>query len=165
MGLAQGFIEPLEATALHIIIATAQEFIDAFDAGDFTPRYRATFNTGIAARYEGIRDYIVAHYRMNRRARPGYWQDAANMDALSDDLKAVITAWFTGADLSETLQDLGIGSYYPNLSWHCLFAGYGTFPARTALRRPLAVDRIADQARVERFLNRAAVNFQPAAAP
>lgn len=164
MGLAQGFIEPLEATALHIIIATAQEFIDAFDAGDFTPRYRATFNTRIAARYEGIRDYIVAHYRMNRRARPGYWQDAANMDALSDDLKAVITAWFTGADLSETLQDLGIGSYYPNLSWHCLFAGYGTFPARTALRRPLAVDRIADQARVERFLNRAAVNFQPAAA-
>ena len=35
----------------------------------------------IAARYEGVRDYIVAHYRMNQRdADRGYWRDAAGLD-------------------------------------------------------------------------------------
>ena len=37
-GLAQGFIEPLEATALHIVIATALDFIRAFELGGFTAR-------------------------------------------------------------------------------------------------------------------------------
>ncbi|MGK3865274.1 tryptophan 7-halogenase, partial [Enterococcus faecium] len=67
VGLSQGFIEPLEATALHIVQATVEGFIDAWQAGNFTPHHRDAFNATIAARYEGIRDYIVCHYRVNQR--------------------------------------------------------------------------------------------------
>lgn len=165
MGLAQGFIEPLEATALHIVIATIQEFLAAYEGGNFTARHRDMFNARIGARYDGIRDYIVAHYRMNRRGGSGYWHDASTMDALSDNLKTLITAWFTGADLGEAIDDLGVGGYYPNLSWHCLFAGYGTFPAATALRAPVAADRAANGDQIERFLARAAANFSSPGGP
>ena len=69
VGLSQGFIEPLEATALHIVQATVEGFIDALAQGGFTPAQRDAFNARINRRYDGIRDYIVAHYRMNTRDR------------------------------------------------------------------------------------------------
>jgi tryptophan 6-halogenase len=133
-GLAQGFIEPLEATALHIVIATALEFITALELGNFTPEHRDGFNQAAAARYEGIRDYIVAHYRMNQRHDTEYWHANAANQALSDPLKAMMTAWFTQADLPAAIDEAYDQRYYSNGSWHCLFAGYGTFPAPEKLR-------------------------------
>ena len=129
-GLAQGFIEPLEATALHIVIATALEFAQAYEAGGFTPQHRDAFNASIATRYEGIRDYIVAHYRLNQRTDTDYWRANARNDALSDGLKAMMSAWFRHEDMSRANDAAYAGKrYYANASWHCLFAGYGTFPS------------------------------------
>ena len=48
VGLAQGFLEPLEATALHLVIATVEAFLDAVDADGFTARARTPFNARIA---------------------------------------------------------------------------------------------------------------------
>lgn len=130
VGLSQGFLEPLEATALHIVQSTMEAFIQTYGDGGFTPRHRDAFNASINMRYEGIRDYIVAHYALNRRDSPGYWQDAAEIEALSDPLKQVMTAWFTGGDVAATVEQLGIARYYTAMSWHALFAGYGIFPKR-----------------------------------
>ena len=157
VGLSQGFIEPLEATALHIVQATVEGFLAAHDAG--TDEAKATFNTALNARYDGIRDYIVCHYRMNRRTDSAYWRDAARVETLSGNLKAVMTAWFTGADLEAEIARLGIGSYYPSLSWHCLLAGYGTFPQDAKLRPPEPDLPLADMARIDDFIARCARNF------
>ena len=43
VGLSQGFIEPLEATALHIVQATVEGFIQAYQAGGFTAEHRDAF--------------------------------------------------------------------------------------------------------------------------
>lgn len=128
-GLAQGFVEPLEATALHIVIATALDFARSFSAGGFTPQHRDTFNASIAARYDGIRDYIVAHYRMSQRSDTDYWRACAANQALSDPLKGMMSAWFTHEDIAAANRALnGDTPVYAAMSWHCLFAGYGTFP-------------------------------------
>jgi tryptophan 6-halogenase len=158
-GLAQGFIEPLEATALHIVIATALEFIAALEQGNFTPEYRDRFNLAAAARYEGIRDYIVAHYRMNQRHDTDYWRANAANQALSDPLKAMMTAWFTQADLATAIDEVYDQRYYSNGSWHCLFAGYGTFPAPEKMR-PLPENAAgADLAAIEAMLAACGRNF------
>ncbi|HEV2865662.1 MAG TPA: tryptophan halogenase family protein, partial [Allosphingosinicella sp.] len=99
VGLSQGFLEPLEATALHIVQATVERFIESFEAGGFTAAHRDAFNAAINARYEGIRDYIVCHYRVNRRTDTDYWRDNARHDNLSDSLKSILTCWFTAGDL------------------------------------------------------------------
>lgn len=161
VGLSQGFIEPLEATALHLVQATVEGFIQAFDKGHMTDIHAHSFNTDIAARFEGIRDYIVAHYRMNKRHDSVYWRDNASNDALSDNLKSLMTAWFTGADLSAEIDRLGIAKYYSALSWHCLFAGYGTFPADDKLRASLDGLALADMAQVDRFLTEQVQFFPP----
>ncbi len=160
LGLAQGFIEPLEATALHIVQATVEGFLHAWRDGGFTPQHRVGFNRMIAARYEGIRDYIVCHYRMNRRGDTAYWRDNAANGALSDSLKAIITCWFTGGDLEAEILRQDIAGYYPPSSWHCLLAGYGQFPDAERLR-PDAPRPPTDMAAVDEFIARCALNFPP----
>ncbi len=159
VGLAQGFIEPLEATALHIVQATVEGFIDAVEQDGFAPLGRDAFNQRIAARYDGIRDYIVCHYRMNRRTDTQYWRDNAANQNLSDTLKAVMTSWFQGEDLTETIARLGIGKYYASLSWHCLLAGYGAFPDDDRIKPPGNDIQIIDMSHIDQFIGRCALNF------
>ena len=157
IGLAQGFIEPLEATALHIVLATVEGFIDTVD--DEGEAGRAGFNDRTARRYEGIRDYIVAHYRLQLRRDTPYWRDAAAMECLSDSLKDMITAWFKGADLEEEIAQQDIAAFYPALSWHCLLAGYGNFPDPTKLVPPGAdVDQF-DMPAIDAFIAGCASNY------
>jgi len=157
IGLSQGFIEPLEATALHIVHTTLTGFLDAYLADGFGAAHRDQFNAAIHARYEGIRDYIVCHYRMNRRQDTQYWRDNAANPNLSDALKAVITCWFQGGELEAMVRDLGIERYYAALSWHCLLAGYGQFPDRLGAPEPDLP--LADMAWIDRFVAGCAMNF------
>ncbi len=156
VGLSQGFIEPLEATALHIVQATVEGYLDAVDHDGS----RDDFNRRIAARYEGIRDYIVAHYRFNTRTDTDYWRANAAQQNLSASLRAMMTCWFTGGDLAEEIARQDIAKYYAPLSWHCLMAGYGAFPDDAKLRMPEAGLPLADMAKVERFVAGCASNFQ-----
>ena len=136
VGLAQGFIEPLEATALHLVQATVEGFIAAWEQGDFTPRHRDRFNTAIAGRFDGVRDYIVCHYRVNQRRDTPYWRDNGTNDALSDPLRRVLHCWTSGGDLGAEIERLGIARYYSAISWHCLLSGYGLYPDTATLRAP-----------------------------
>jgi 2-polyprenyl-6-methoxyphenol hydroxylase-like FAD-dependent oxidoreductase len=154
VGLSQGFVEPLEATALHVVLATVETFIDSWEADE-----RDGFNAAIARRYEGIRDYLVCHYRTALRSDTDYWRDATRMDCLSDSLKAIITAWFTGADLEREILEQGADAFYPPSSWHCMLAGYGNFPDESRLFAPGPDVAPIDMAQIERFVSGCAMNF------
>lgn len=156
IGLAQGFVEPLEATALHVVLATVGGFIDAAEQPD-RDAASAAFNADIARRIEGIRDYIVAHYRAARRSDTDYWRDATRHNHLSDSLKGLFTAWFTGADLIAEIDRQDIARYYAPVSWHCLFGGYGNYPAK--LTTPPPAMPVADMARIDRFVTACASHF------
>jgi 2-polyprenyl-6-methoxyphenol hydroxylase-like FAD-dependent oxidoreductase len=157
IGLAQGFLEPLEATALHIVLATVGSFVRDVETTGTGEDTRTAFNRTIARRYEGIRDYIVAHYRTALRTDTDYWRDATKHDRLSDSLKGLITAWFTGRDLVEevTRQDI---PFYSPISWNCMLAGYGNFPAPERLVVPPEGQAI-DMDGIDRFNNGCAINF------
>ncbi|GAA0857448.1 tryptophan halogenase family protein [Aliiglaciecola litoralis] len=128
VGLSQGFIEPLEATALHLVQDTLENFIGAFEAGKFSQQHQAEFNQRISARFEGIRDYIVCHYKVNNRTDTQYWMDNRNNPHISDQLQQILACWDAGGDVTALLDGLGISQFYPAVSWHCLLSGYGRFP-------------------------------------
>lgn len=159
VGLAQGFIEPLEATALHIVMATVEGFFEQVEAKGMTEEGRDAFNRDIAWRYEGIRDYIVCHYRAAQRRDTQYWRDATGHDELSNSLKSIFTCWFTGGDLVEEVARQGIESCYTALSWHCLLAGYGNFPNAAKLVPPEAGLATADLDWVRQFVAGCASNY------
>ena len=107
VGLSQGFLEPLEATALHVVITPPRAFLDAW-----APTSATSFNAIIARRYEGIRDYLVCHYRTAQRSDTDYWRDATSNDDLSDSLKGLMTTWFTGEDLEQEVRRQDIARVY-----------------------------------------------------
>jgi hypothetical protein len=154
VGLAQGFLEPLEATALHIVINTVESFLESWDE-----QRRDEFNAAIARRYEGIRDYLVCHYRTAQRTDTEYWRDAASNNALSDSLKGVITAWFKGEHLEQEVTRQDIGKFYLPMSWHCMLAGYGNFPGPDMMKPPGPDVVQVNMADVERFVGGCAMNF------
>ena len=132
LGLAQGFIEPLEATALHLVQLTIERFIEAYSEGQFTNQHQNAFNQETSERFESVRDYIVAHYKLNTRDDSDYWREnRANMN-LSDSLLHILDAWYRQKDVSDVISKLQQKSHFGVTSWHCLLAGYGAFPKLAA---------------------------------
>ena len=162
VGLAQGFVEPLEATALHLVLNTVDLFIDHLERGGFTARHRDAFNGAITGRVERVRDYIVAHYKLNTRDDTDYWRANRANEHLSEPLLQILDVWFRRGDLAGLLgQSEGL-SHFQSLSWHCLLAGYGAFPPLADAQRD-DVDFYRDRD-VGRFLTGCALNFPAHAA-
>lgn len=161
VGLSQGFIEPLEATALLLVQLTIEEFIAALNTANFAPTHREQFNERISTRFDAIRDYIVAHYVVNSRTDTKYWQDNANHNKVSQSLLDVIASWTSGEDLTEELRRQKIETFYPTMSWHCLLAGYGIYPAKDGLQVRDAEKHQAKLGEIREFIRRCALNYEP----
>lgn len=156
IGLSQGFLEPLEATALHLALNTIEGFMNCFESGQFTSQNRDQFNISITHKFESVRDYIVAHYKLNTRDDTEYWRANRHNDHLSPQLRQIIRTWSNIGDLSKELRQLE-HSHFNNLSWHCLLAGYGTFPPLAETQRK-DIDFYKSQ-KIEHFLSGCSLNF------
>lgn len=77
IGLASGFLEPLESTSIFLIQAAAVDLIDLMPAptADRTidPRLADEFNRLTTMHYERIRDFLILHYVANRREGEPLW--------------------------------------------------------------------------------------------
>lgn len=160
IGLSQGFIEPLEATALHLVHETIEKFAESM----LSPRFQTqkslikeAFNEEITRRFNGVRDYIVCHYKMNTRTDSNYWKDNRENNDISIQLADVIETWRTGGDISPVLQKHKMTQYYPVISWYCLLAGYGAFkPITSENKLPKG-----NMKQLAQFLMRSTSSFAP----
>jgi len=134
VGLSQGFIEPLEATALLFIQRTAQGFLECVEAGDLSERAQEKFNAKMNEHFEGTRDYIVTHYKTNTRTDTEYWRANNANPNISDALKELYAIWMSGKSIAPDVGRQRIGKGYPIFSWYCILAGMGIFPAKDKLR-------------------------------
>lgn len=139
VGLSQGFIEPLEATALMLIQFTVMHFIELLEKGHFTALYQDKFNQRINQFFEGVRDYVVAHYYLNTRNDTDYWRANRAHTHISDRLGSFIEAWDQGLDFEAALSRHQDTLMYLRPSWYCLFAGMGRFPRQhsTSSHQPI----------------------------
>lgn len=159
VGLSQGFIEPLEATALLFIQQTASSFAEFLDQGDLSEAAHSRFNALTNAHFEGIRDYIVTHYKTNTRTDTEYWRaNAANLH-LSDELKKLYSLWMNGKSIVPAIRQQLIGRGYPVFSWYALMAGMGVFPDAAELRAPTATEARYSMEEIDNLLRRSAANY------
>lgn len=129
IGLSQGFIEPLEATALHITQTSIEDFIELIEKGNGSTQAQDYFNEKVNFHFERIRDFIVLHYFVNTRNDTQYWHDVRTKIQLSDYLYYIMEEWNAGKNLTAFLDRLQISQYFSSTSWHCILAGSGKFPA------------------------------------
>ncbi len=76
VGNASGFVEPLEATALHLIITQCWFLIGAIrdSGGSPSETLKAIENRRYAAVWDDVRDFLALHYRFNRRLDTPFWR-------------------------------------------------------------------------------------------
>lgn len=131
VGLSQGFIEPLEATALGLTQFTINRFVTHFTRGAYQSTYRDHFNTVVNEAFDKTIDYIQMHYKLTTRSDTQYWRDCRDNQNISDTMKAVISGWDdpTADFLSVLRQHVHRSSYAP-YSWYCILSGMGRFPAQ-----------------------------------
>lgn len=157
VGLSQGFIEPLEATALLFVQRTAAMLVDALEQGDLGPPAQERFNETMRVRFENTRDYIVAHYKTNSRTDTDYWRANAENMHLSESLQGVLMTWLSRQPLAAGLKAGRFGGGYPIVSWYALLAGMGIFPGDPQAPTPQQARH--DLAAVDDFVARSASNF------
>ena len=159
VGLAQGFIEPLEATALLFIQKTAASFVEFLEKGDLGEEAHDRFNALVNVHFEGTRDYIVTHYKTNTREDTEYWRaNAANLN-LSDDLKKLYSLWMAGKSIVPGVRRQEIGKGYPVFSWYSIMAGMGIFPDASDLRTPTSKEGRYSMAEIDDLLGRSSGNY------
>jgi hypothetical protein len=156
IGPSQGFIEPLEATALLFVQRAAASFVDVLERGDLGEAAQAAFNDGLNAQVDGVRDYVVTHYKSNTRTDTDYWRAHAANNALSEPLQRLLRTWLSSQPIEPGIEDGSFGTGYAALSWYCLLAGVGVFPA---VREPAANGAGAGLSGIDNLIQRSTPNF------
>ncbi|MGZ2411257.1 tryptophan 7-halogenase [Sphingomonas sp. F9_3S_D5_B_2] len=90
LGLAAGFMEPLESTSIHLVQSALGRLLNVLpgDTNEMTAA-RDTFNRLSEVEWARIRDFIVLHYVANRREGEPFWDQCRNM-AIPETLAAKI---------------------------------------------------------------------------
>ena len=122
MGLASGFLEPLESTSIHLIQVTIQRLILHFPHLGSVEERRREFNRAAAAEYDYIRDFIILHYHVNNRVGEPFWDACRNM-SIPDSLRHRIELFRESAGIFCATEDL-----FQLTSWLQVLWGQGVRP-------------------------------------
>jgi tryptophan halogenase len=79
IGLASGFMEPLESTSIHMIQTAITRLLMMFPHAGFDQADVDYYNAQYTREYETIRDFLILHYKVNQRPEP-FWTYCREMD-------------------------------------------------------------------------------------
>lgn len=93
LGLAGGFIEPLESTAIYLIEHALQAFVDHLPSHPADTRCRDRYNSLMGDLYDELRDFIVLHYALSQRRDTPFWQAITDPARLPPTLADALALW------------------------------------------------------------------------
>ena len=80
IGLASGFLEPIESTSIHLIQRGILRLIQMFPSAGISAADIEEYNQQTAAEIEHIRDFIILHYHVTNRTDTPFWRECREMD-------------------------------------------------------------------------------------
>lgn len=121
LGLASGFLEPLESTSIHLVQNGIARLLSHFPDRNFAQANIDAYNRRIAYDYERIRDFIILHYTANQRDEP-FWRGLREM-ALPQNLQDKIDLFKATGRIFREQEEL-----FTEVGWFQVMTGQNIVP-------------------------------------
>lgn len=119
LGLAAGFMEPLESTSIHLINTGINKLIAVLSLSGVTQAQEDAFNRLTGKEYARIRDFLVLHYHATQRSDSPFWNHCRTM-AVPDTLTEKIELFRANGQIFREEDEL-----FTETSWAAVMMGQG----------------------------------------
>ena len=121
LGLASGFLEPLESTSIHLVQTAVARLLELFPGRAPDPALRDAYNRKTHAEIDRVRDFLILHYHANRRDEP-FWR-ACRETAIPEELAEKLRLYRAGGRILNNSDDL-----FTEPGWLQVMTGQGIVP-------------------------------------
>ncbi|HEX8585503.1 MAG TPA: tryptophan halogenase family protein [Allosphingosinicella sp.] len=139
IGLAAGFMEPLESTSIHLISTGITKLISVLSLSGITQPQQDAYNRLTGREYARIRDFIILHYKATARDDTPFWNHCRTM-SIPDTLAEKIELFRLNGQIFREEDEL-----FTETSWAAVMMGQGI---QMEGRNPMA-DRLGGPALAE----------------
>ena len=122
LGLASGFLEPLESTSIHLIQSNVSKLIELFPDKTFDSSNEREYNRQVSHEYELIRDFLILHYHRTDREDSEFWRYCKHM-SVPESLTEKMKLFSSNGLLYKDAEDL-----FRESSWVQVMVGQGLVP-------------------------------------
>jgi tryptophan halogenase len=122
LGLASGFMEPLESTSIHLVQSGIAKLLAMFPDRSFDPIEIDRYNRVVGEEYARIRDFLVLHYNATTRDDSTFWNYVRTMD-VPDGLKEKYDIYRRRGRIFRENDEL-----FTDTSWFAVMTGQNLWP-------------------------------------
>ncbi|MEJ0061490.1 MAG: tryptophan halogenase family protein [Terricaulis sp.] len=156
VGLAGGFIEPLESTSIYLTQQAITALLELFPTRDFEASTIEELNRVMDMEYERVLDFVALHYHATERDDTPMWNYVRNM-RIPDTLAYALRLFKERGHVVKYKDGM-----FLEPSWHAVYFGQRVMPARYDPRvDALDVDQLREQMRRIRTAVRRAAEMMP----